>query len=155
MLAGVVFLAHFDGDAVSSPQEVFEALQVRHYPCDTPTQQSPALWSNSLQAVWADMIEVVGLLAVCNVLCMVHCKPTLHAQQRKHHVQAARDSPACQAFNGLKDEKAVSQAVRKGTTPLVRSDRETLRRFAHCFQEALSCGWLVLIGSSSSLLLMT
>ena len=51
VLAGVVFLAHFDGDAVSSPQEVFDALQVRHYPCDTATQQSPALWSNSLQAV--------------------------------------------------------------------------------------------------------
>ncbi|CAK0756367.1 hypothetical protein CVIRNUC_002449 [Coccomyxa viridis] len=57
VLAGVVFLAHFDGDAVSSPQEVFDALQ------------------------------------------------------------AARDSPVCKAFNGLKDEKAMSQAVRKGVVP--------------------------------------
>ena len=62
---------------------------------------------------------------------MVDSMLVLQAQQRKHHVQAARDSPACRAFNGLKDEKAVSQAVRKGTPPLVRSDREALMDFAH------------------------
>ena len=55
---------------------------------------------------------------------MVDSMPVLQAQLRKHGVQVARDSPACKAFNGLKDEKAVSQAVRKGMTPLVRSDRE-------------------------------
>ena len=51
VLAGVVFLAHFDGDAVSSPQEVFDALQVQQCPCDTATRQSSAQWSSSLHAV--------------------------------------------------------------------------------------------------------
>ena len=57
VLAGVIFLAHFNGDAVRTPQDVFEALQ------------------------------------------------------------AASESPISKAFDKLKDEKAVSQAVRQGVTP--------------------------------------
>ena len=42
VLAGVVFLAHFDGDAVSSPQEVFDAFAGAPIsPVVTETHSSP------------------------------------------------------------------------------------------------------------------
>ena len=77
------------------------------------------------------LLDAVGLLAVCDMLRMVDSMLMLQAQQRKRHVQVARNSPACKAFNGLKDEKAVSQAVRKGTTPLLKSDKGDSMKCAH------------------------
>lgn len=40
----------------------------------------------------------------------------------EHDVQAASDSPISKAFDKLKDEKAVSQAVRKGAASVLQQD---------------------------------